>query len=315
MRGGAVLKFLTGVIMTGRRATTPVGRYSRCDSEELSEARVATRHSYTGRMCAASRYLESQRTDAMFQDPLAYKLAGAEGRKAPMGEWILVPRTVYGDNVLSWRYQHQQVRQLVLLGAGMDARAWRLDLPELRVFEVDQPTTFDVKEPLVADETLTVKSRVVVSTDFSNSDKWHGTAQWADDLLYSGFDPDVPTVWLLEGLVMYLYDDDMELVMRKIGELTSANAIGSAVFHDAISRSYVKTGVSVAGAKFVGSSDDYARLWADVAGFQKSYVSDMNAISLDRENRRLYFDRRVPEATPSRCYGRNVVLFVEAEKV
>ena len=39
-------------------------------------------------------------------------------------------------------------RQLVLLGAGMDARAYRMGgLDELRVFEVDQKTTFDVKEP------------------------------------------------------------------------------------------------------------------------------------------------------------------------
>lgn len=284
-------------------------------SRSASEARVTTNHAYTGRMCAASRYVESMRTDAMFQDRLAYKLAGEESRHNPMGEWILVPRTVYGDSLLSWRYENAQVRQLVLLGAGMDARAWRMDLPELSVFEVDQQTTFDVKEPLVADEPITVKSRVVVSTDFSNFDRRNGTAQWADDLLRSGFDPDEPTVWLLEGLVMYLRNDDMELVMRKIGELTSRRAVGSVVFHDAISRTHVKSRIAVAGAKFVGSSDEYGRLWAEVAGFHKSYVADIRSISLDRANQRLYFDPRFPEATPSRCSGRNLVLFVEAEKV
>lgn len=41
----------------------------------------------------------------------------------------------------------------MLLGAGFDARAYALsDMPELVVFEVDQRTTFDVKEPLLADE-------------------------------------------------------------------------------------------------------------------------------------------------------------------
>eukprot|EP01052_Picozoa_sp_SAG31_P009901 SAG31_NODE_531_length_14413_cov_7.712659_3_plen_197_part_00 len=62
-----------------------------------AELRVETALSFTGRMCAATRWAETQRADAMFADPLAYKLAGAEGRAAPMGEWIMVPRTKYGD--------------------------------------------------------------------------------------------------------------------------------------------------------------------------------------------------------------------------
>lgn len=40
-----------------------------------------------------SRYLESQRRDALFVDPLAAKLAGPEGLAQPMGDWIMVPRT------------------------------------------------------------------------------------------------------------------------------------------------------------------------------------------------------------------------------
>ena len=61
------------------------------------------------------------------------------------------------DEVLPKHYTKKQnpCRQLVLLGAGMDARAYRLDKSlygrekdGLVVFEVDQPTTFDVKEPL-----------------------------------------------------------------------------------------------------------------------------------------------------------------------
>ena len=112
------------------------------------EMRVTSAHSFTGRMCAASRWEESQRTDSLFQDPQAHKLAGSEGLSQSMGSWIMVPRTRFGDDFLR-KFYATGARQLVLLGAGMDSRAYRMGLDNLRVFEVDQQTTFDVKEPLV----------------------------------------------------------------------------------------------------------------------------------------------------------------------
>ena len=109
------------------------------------EQNVQTAHSYTGRMCAASRWIESNRADALFVEPQAYKLAGSEGRAQPMGDWIMVPRTRFGDDYLREQYA-RGARQLVLLGAGFDARAYRMSqLPDLAVFEVDQQTTFDVR--------------------------------------------------------------------------------------------------------------------------------------------------------------------------
>ena len=118
-------------------------------SGALNERSVETAHSFTGRMCAASRLEETRRPDSLFSDPLAYTLAGKEGRAQPMGGWIMVPRTRFGDDFLRDHYT-RGARQLVLLGAGFDARAYRMSgLPELRVYEVDQKTTFEVKEPLL----------------------------------------------------------------------------------------------------------------------------------------------------------------------
>lgn len=86
---------------------------------------------------AGSRFLESQRSDSLFVDVLASKLAGREGLAQPMGDWIMVPRTRFGDDFVFQHYMKPRgARQLVLLGAGMDARAYRLRLPELKVFEV-----------------------------------------------------------------------------------------------------------------------------------------------------------------------------------
>eukprot|EP00438_Fugacium_kawagutii_P035506 Skav219706 [mRNA] locus=scaffold2416:76881:79121:- [translate_table: standard] len=168
-------------------------------------------HAFTAKMCAGSRYLESQRRDALFVDPLAAKLAGPEGLAQPMGDWIMVPRTRFGDDLIIehyWRSRDAQghagnapVRQLVMLGAGMDARAYRLRLPELKVFEVDLPILFQDKEPLLEGETMTVQSRTIVPTDFSSGEDWSTKLQHTD------FDPPRPTVWLLEGLMMHLAFD------------------------------------------------------------------------------------------------------------
>merc|ERR1711953_1657381 len=89
----------------------------------------------------------------------------------------------------------------------MDARAYRLEnLTELNVFEVDQQTTFDVKEPLLEGHTLLTRSRVVVGTDFSDASSTNASSkdrdwapQWSQDLESKGFSKNVPTIWLLEG--------------------------------------------------------------------------------------------------------------------
>jgi O-methyltransferase involved in polyketide biosynthesis len=250
------------------------------------EQTVQTPHSFTARMCAASRWIESQRTDSLFVEPQAYALAGAEGRAQPMGEWIMVPRTRFGD----------------------DARAYRMaGLHDLEVFEVDQQTTFDVKEPLLKEEAVLVASRAVVPTEFTEQ------GRWGRDLQDKGFNASVPTVWLLEGLLMYLTLDDTQNLMREVGRLSAA---GSAIFHDACSANYVAHGRGpvVGGARFLGGSDEYSRLWHQHAGFGSSYVRNFEAVSVDRKARSVTIDSRFPEATEQVCRGKSLVLFVTAEK-
>ena len=156
------------------------------------------------------------RRDSLFKDPYARRLAGHEGMENPMGSWIMVPRTViithmhtcmvlrawlipfskvFGDQFIQKAYTEGN-RQIVLLGAGMDARAWRMpELPEATVFEVDQSTTFQVKEPLMKGEPLGVKARHTVALDFDQSQDLRGA------LVQQGFSPQEPTTWVLEGLL------------------------------------------------------------------------------------------------------------------
>lgn len=271
------------------------------------EQTVSTPHSYTGRMCAASRWVESQRADSLFVEPQAYALAGEEGRAQPMGEWIMVPRTRFGDDYLRAHYS-RGARQLVLLGAGFDARAYRMaGLQGLKVFEVDQQTTFDVKEPLLKEERMLVASRAAVATEFSSPGRWG----W--DLQAEGFNASEPTVWLIEGLLMYLTLDHTHHLMREIGCLS---APGSGVFHDACSASYVAGGRGpvVGGAPFLGGSDEYGLLWKSHAGFDTSFVRNFEALSIDRKARSVAIDSSYPEASAQVCRGKNLILFVTAEK-
>ena len=170
-----------------------------------------------------------------------------------------------------------------------------------------EPTTFEIKEPLVADEKLGVASRTTVATDFTDR------GAWAKQLAAASFDAAVPTVWILEGLLMYLSLRDTEDLMRQIGELS---APGSVVFHDAVSANYVAGGRGpvVGGAPFIGGSDDYKGMWREHAGFGKGYARDFSSIKVDRAQRKLRFDDGVAEATPARCRGNSVVLFVVAQK-
>merc|ERR1712232_959871 len=118
-------------------------------------------------------------------------MGGPDGLRNPMGSWILVPRTRFGDDLLQKLYWEHGCRQLVLLGAGVDARAFRLDgVPELSVFEVDQQTTFDFKEPIVQCHHLKVRSRFTVATDFSTVED---EEDWERALLRHGFDKSLPT--------------------------------------------------------------------------------------------------------------------------
>ncbi|TJZ98804.1 SAM-dependent methyltransferase [Actinacidiphila oryziradicis] len=101
--------------------------------------------------------------------------------------------------------------QVVLLGAGLDTRAFRLPWPErVDVFEVDLPDLLDFKNRVVAGRVPASARRVTVAADLREA--------WADALTASGFDPARRTAWLCEGLLAYLEPDEADAVVRTMGE-------------------------------------------------------------------------------------------------
>jgi methyltransferase (TIGR00027 family) len=95
---------------------------------------------------AMFRAIESERPDALFHDPLAAVLAGERGRKLSesipyerIAAWILAVRTAVLDRMLNETLQ-EDIDTVVNLGAGLDTRPYRMQLPKtLRWIEVDFP--------------------------------------------------------------------------------------------------------------------------------------------------------------------------------
>ena len=113
----------------------------------------------TARWVAYFRARESERPDALFRDPYAERLAGergfqiantlADGNKH---DWAWVARTYLFDAFLL-REIREGTDLVVNLGAGLDARPYRMQLPpSLHWMEVDLPGIISYKENILANE-------------------------------------------------------------------------------------------------------------------------------------------------------------------
>lgn len=112
------------------------------------------------------------------------------------------------------------VRQVVLLGAGMDSRAFRMDWPEgTRLFEADTAAPRDFKASVLREERAVARcERITVSMDLRED--------WPNALAAAGHDPDpaVPTAWIAEGLLIYLPEDAVELLPARIAAQAAAGS-------------------------------------------------------------------------------------------
>jgi methyltransferase (TIGR00027 family) len=102
---------------------------------------------------AMYRAMETDRPDAHFRDPMARILAGERGAAISRGmhddqstAWGTIVRTCVYDELILKAISDRGVKVVVNLGAGLDARPYRLDLPpDLEWIEVDLPGMIDYK--------------------------------------------------------------------------------------------------------------------------------------------------------------------------
>jgi methyltransferase (TIGR00027 family) len=128
----------------------------------------------------------------------------------------LAPRTVAIYDAVGER----RTRQVVILGAGLDGRAWRLQtLAGVAVYEVDPAASQDDKRDRAAAAglSLVAGSLAYVPVDFSRD-------RLTDRLAASGHRTGEPTTWIWEGVVPYLTRAE---VAATLASVASASARGS----------------------------------------------------------------------------------------
>ncbi|MHC9292593.1 class I SAM-dependent methyltransferase [Mycobacterium sp. LTG2003] len=199
---------------------------------------IATSVGATAVMVAAARAGETEREDALINDPyakilvagagtgvweslldteFASKIENADPEAAAifehMGNYQAV-RTHFFDDFFA-KAADAGIRQIVILASGLDSRAYRLDWPAgTTVYEIDQPKVLEYKAATLAEhgvQPAAQRREVPVDLRFD----------WPKALREAGFDDSKPTAWLAEGLLMYLPADAQDRLFELVTELSA----------------------------------------------------------------------------------------------
>jgi methyltransferase (TIGR00027 family) len=192
---------------------------------------------------AAARAAETAGSDPLIRDDFAWKLvspAGAAWARLTDPELAWLDGDEQGQRAHRLGIDYQAVRthffdeyfadavgaagsgirQVVILAAGLDSRAYRLDWPaETAVYEIDQPQVLEYKTGILESHgAVPTANRRTVAVDLRDD--------WPAALAAAGFDRTQPTAWLAEGLLPYLPSDAQD---RLFEMFTALSAPGSQV--------------------------------------------------------------------------------------
>ena len=194
---------------------------------------ITTSVGSTALFVAAARALEAQKPDPLAVDPYAEVFCRAVG-----GEWADVLdgkapdnrlKTEFGEQFVSFQGARTKyfdayfndaaeagVRQIVILAAGLDSRAYRLPWPDdTVVFELDQPQVLEFKREVLAPHGDTPRAdRREIAVDLRHD--------WPQALKDSGFEPSKPSAWIAEGLLIYLPASTQDQLFTGIDALASS---------------------------------------------------------------------------------------------
>ncbi len=189
---------------------------------------------------AAARAAETESDNPLIHDPFARAFLEAAGES----KWALVANpamaTELGDlkDIDPELRAHRQVmvdfmavrtaffdeyflkavqagiRQVVILAAGLDARAWRLPWPDgTTVYELDQPKVLEFKSTTLQRRgALPTAQLVSVAVDLRQD--------WPTALQQAGFDASLPSAWSAEGLLRYLPAQAQDLLLERVNALS-----------------------------------------------------------------------------------------------
>src|SRR6266536_284898 len=185
----------------------------------------------TGIVLAAVRAEESRRPDRLFDDPYAEAFVAAapeaiaeerpakraSGPAARCGAALdiqIVLRTRFYDDYLLAACA-AGCRQVVLLAAGLDSRAFRLAWPHgVRLYELGLPEVLSFKQHVLDSQHAAPRcERVALAVDLR--------ADWPAELTGAGFQLSAPTGWLAEGLLIYLSTAEVARLLTAVDRLSA----------------------------------------------------------------------------------------------
>jgi methyltransferase (TIGR00027 family) len=200
------------------------------DSWDITESVGATALSV-----AAARAVATATADPLIRDEFAYLLVSSAGQPwarlaSPDLEWIGDDEHGRRSHLLACEYQAVRthffdtyfadavatgIRQAVILAAGLDSRAYRLDWPAgTTVYEIDQPQVVEYKTTTLESAGAAPKAtRRTVPIDLRED--------WPAALAGAGFDRTQPTAWLAEGLLPYLPAEAQDRLFEMLTELSA----------------------------------------------------------------------------------------------
>lgn len=177
---------------------------------------ITTSVGSTALFVATARALEAQKPEPLVVDPYAEVFCRAVGgpaadvlegndpehplKTADFGQHFVnfqAARTKYFDEYFG-QAAAAGVRQIVILAAGLDSRAYRLDWPAATtIFELDRPEVLDFKREVLGGRGVQPRAeRREIAVDLRED--------WPQALRASGFDTAKPSAWIAEGLLIYL---------------------------------------------------------------------------------------------------------------
>ncbi|HEY1841367.1 MAG TPA: class I SAM-dependent methyltransferase [Mycobacterium sp.] len=225
----------------------------------------------TATMVAAARALATEDTDPIINDPFAAPLvravgidfftrvvdgdvdpgdAGDNGNVELQAETdSLAVRTRFFDEFFLGAAA-AGIGQAVILAAGLDARAYRLNWPAGSVvYEVDQPKVVAFKtETMARLGAEPTAQRRTVSIDLRED--------WPAALRDSGFDDTKPSAWSAEGLLMYLPPEAQDRLFDHIAALSAPGSRLATEYHPDTGPTFAERGQAM--------NDRWANLGCDV---------------------------------------------------
>ena len=238
---------------------------------------------------AVIRVRESRRPDALYLDPLAQSFVGAAREGFSAQRWASLEELAdqfYEGRSVAVRLVDDRVRdavnsgikQIVMLGAGLDTRAFRMELPsDVSVFEIDLPELIAFKEPVLVNRAAAPTCRrQVIAADLRGD--------WTTPLRESGFRSDSPALWVDEGALAYLPPGPRRDVVAELTRLSAPGSRFGVSRYSVDANSAPYTGL----AKLVGGSASGqapqetvrdVREWLDSLGWDTEFQSWNEAVA------------------------------------